>query len=95
MVKKYSVMIEGKNLCLERGGLKKMGFFTTRWVEAVSAKEAERIAIGHVKNELMELGVLRNAAEDPPTFVIEKTREVVSFGDNIVPGRGFTLFEED
>ncbi|HLQ26020.1 MAG TPA: hypothetical protein VK138_09095 [Acidiferrobacterales bacterium] len=91
MLKKYSVMVEGKNIHLNRG---QMGFFTTRRVEAISKREAEEIAIELIKQELETLGVLCNSIGDPPTFVIEKVDEVDSFGDFVTPGKGFTLFPE-
>ncbi len=94
MTKKYSVMLEGRNIYLNRGRIERMGFFTTRWVEAISKDEAEKMAVELVNQELEALGILRNSPEDPPTFVVEKVREVDSFGDFIVPGKGFTFFQD-
>jgi hypothetical protein len=94
MTKKYSVMVEGKNIYLNRGHVERMGFFTTRWVEAISKGEAEKMAVEFVKQELQALNVLCNSPEDPPVFVVKKVREVDSFDDFIVPGKGFTFFQE-
>jgi hypothetical protein len=94
-VKKYSVIVEGKNIYLNRGRIERMGFFTTRWVEATDRNEAEKKAIDLVKQEVEELDVLCNSPKDPPTFLVDKVREVDSFGDARVPGKGFALFPDE
>jgi hypothetical protein len=35
-----------------------------------------------------------NAADDMPVLIIEETVSVQTFGDQRVPGKGFTWFEE-
>lgn len=88
-------MIEGQNIYLNRGQIARMGFFTTRWVEAKNAQDAETFAVEHVKAELAKLNVLCNLPNDPPVISIEQIREVSSFGDSIVPGKGFTFYEDE
>jgi hypothetical protein len=41
-MKKFRVLLEGRNLLINsQEGLKKMGFYTTRFIEAGSPKQAE------------------------------------------------------
>lgn len=94
-IRKYTVMIEGSNVYLNRGHIERMGFFTTRRIEAMNREEAERIALEHVKQELEMLDVLCNSPETPPVFSIEQVHEVSSFGDNIVPGKGFSFYKDE
>lgn len=95
MMKKYSIVVEGKNVYLNRGQIERMGFFTTRWVEARNKQEAKKIAIEHIEHELATLEILCNSPKDPPILVVDKTQEVDSFGDNIVPGKGFTFYKDE
>lgn len=95
MNKKYAVMIEGKNIYMNRGQVARMGFFTTRWIEAENPHEAEMIALRHVKTELEKFNVLCNTPDDPPDILIERIKEVSSFGENFVPGSGFTFYEDE
>jgi len=61
----------------------------------MSKDDAEKIAVQLVKKELEALDVLCNSPKDPPTFVVEKAREIDSFSDFIVPGKGFTFFQDE
>jgi len=94
-MKKYSIMVEGKNILIKRDHIERMGFLTTRWISAPNIQEAKRIAIEHVKKELDSLDILLNTLDDIPLFSVEEIREVNSFGDNLVPGSGFTFYEEE
>lgn len=94
MKKKYSVVVEGVNIYLNRGRIERMGFFTTRWVEALKNDEAEKSAIELVKQELETMDVLCNSPQDPPTFSIDKVREIDSFDGFMVPGKGFSFFPD-
>lgn len=87
-------MVEGKNIYLDRGHIERMGFFTTRRVEAKSLHEAKKIAVELVKQELDEVTVLYNSPEDPPVFLIEKGQEIDSFDDCSVPGKGFSFYPD-
>lgn len=49
---KYRIFIEGKNFLIEFDDKpKNMGFFTTRYVEAIDHAEAENKAIELIKND--------------------------------------------
>jgi hypothetical protein len=88
-------MVEGKNIVLRGREQEKLGFFTTRWVEASNQQEAERLAIDFVNEELASLSAVGNPKDDPPKLVVEKIRKVDSFGDVPVPGKGFSFYRDD
>lgn len=86
-------MMEGRNLLLrENSRYKKFGFFTTRRIEAESANLAKKSALTLVRAEL--INIMLNSADDPLSLDIESIEEVVSFGSNPVPGKGFSLYPE-
>lgn len=91
---KYKVMIEGDNFEIKSDGeVCKCGFFTTRFVEAKDAKNAEVLAMNLIRDELKP--IVLNARSNPPMMYIEEIQKIESFGDNIVPGSGFTWFDTE
>lgn len=92
-MKKYRIMLEGRNLLLrEDSQCKKFGFFTTRYVEAESASIAKETAFAMVKSELNN--IMQNSTDDSLVLTVESIDEVISFGNNLVPGEGFSLYPE-
>lgn len=85
-------MVEGSNVWLNRG---RMGFFATRWIEAGDEQEATAKAIDLVKKELDALQAICNPADEQPTFSVESLREIESFENLVVPGKGFTFYPEE
>lgn len=93
-MKKYKIFIEGKNLSTNIDGqVGKRGFFTTRFIEAEDARDAENIALRLIRNELQS--VILNVPSDPPTILVEEINEVVGFEAYPVPGAGFTWFDSE
>ena len=93
-MKKYRVLIEGKNFLVKiESKIELHGFFTTRFIEARHETEAEKIALDLIRDELKD--VVLNERSDPPMMYIDKIDELISFGDNLVPGAGFTWFLEE
>ncbi|HID69598.1 MAG TPA: hypothetical protein EYP35_03860 [Desulfobacterales bacterium] len=93
-MQKYNVFIEGTNFKIEiENTVQKCGFFTTRFVEANDPPSAEKQAMDFVREELQE--IVLNDRENPPVMYIEKLDEIKTFGDNEVPGTGFTWFKDD
>lgn len=68
------------------------GFFTTRFIEAEDRSTAGKIAVDLIKKELT--GTLLNDQFNAPTMRVDEVTEVLSFGDNLVPGKGFTWYPE-
>ncbi len=90
---KYKVSLEGKNFQIDiDNAVQQCGFFTTRFVEANDLSLAEQEAMDLVREELNEL--VLNDRKNPPIMYIAQLDEIQSFGNNQVPGTGFTWFKE-
>jgi hypothetical protein len=90
---KYRILLNGENLLTEvEGSLQCLGFYTTRTVEAATEAEAESLALALIRQDKKLLQIMRNEADDPPTFSVEEIVEVVdeSEADNI----GFAFYPE-
>lgn len=91
---KYKVLIEGNNIViLLDGKVGKYGFFASRFVEAKDSKEAETLVKNLISEELKS--IVLNDYSDPPMMSIEENSEIDDFGDNIIPGSGFTWFKAE
>lgn len=69
------------------------GFFTTRFVEAKDSGGAEFSVMNLIREELRSMGL--NDPSDPPTMHVEEIHEIDDFGENAVPGSGFTWFKTE
>ena len=76
----------------EKGLIRRYGFYTTRYVKANDDKDAEDKAINLVKKEVSKIFI--KDKEEPAFIFVEETNELESFGDEMVPGKGFSLYEE-
>ena len=89
-------MLEGGDVALVtrrwfRRRREEVGFYTTRYVIADDENSAEALAIALVRAELSEKGL--SAFQGDNVLVrSEQLDELDSFGDALVPGRGFTFF---
>jgi len=67
----YSVFINGRNFLTElEGSLKRLGFYTTREVEADDYAGAEAAAIDSLRASSKLRDSVRNAQDDPPQLFI-------------------------
>jgi hypothetical protein len=94
MRNKYRVMINGANIPLQFGkkeppGL--YGFYTHRYVTAASVEEAKEQALGLVVEEIAR--TVGRAAK--AVFVVDEVVELESFGEELVPGEGFTFYPQE
>ncbi len=89
----YSVIIEGKNFParLFKDTVGTLGFFTTRFVEAVDEKAAELAAVELIKQELEPLLGERRDEETNALMSLDQIREVKELPET-APGFGFTWF---
>jgi hypothetical protein len=73
------------------GKIGRWGFYTTRWVKALSADDAERQAVEVVRNDAELRPQLLNIIDDQPIIYIEELAEV---DEQDVPDiqKGFTFF---
>lgn len=90
---RYRILLHGQNLLAElEGSLQYVGFYTTRIVEAGTEAEAESLAITVIRQDKKLLQMMRNEADDPPTFSVE---EIVEFVDESeARNTGFVFYLE-
>jgi hypothetical protein len=92
-MKKFSVFINGTNFKRkEKGKLVKYGFYTTRYVEANHNKGAMKKAFILLKKEVAKYFIRDKS--DPAHMFVEEIYELKSFGNELVPGKGFSLYGE-
>lgn len=93
---KYKVMLNGRNFLISlEGTVQKLGFFTTRWVEANDPNEAELQAVALVKNDSDLRAAVKNEHADPPIIHLEEVVEVADFEGVQVPGAGYSFYAEE
>jgi hypothetical protein len=73
---KFQVVLRGENFPISReGGTKLTGFFTTRYVRAKRAEEAERKAVELVRYDQSLLAMLDpNSSVEPMVYLEEMAR---------------------
>ncbi|MBA3241715.1 MAG: hypothetical protein H0T60_10865 [Acidobacteria bacterium] len=88
-MKKYRVLVRGENLLLAfEEGPRRMGFYTTRFVEAAGPEEAESAIVESLRQD-GELGALvLNQPDDTPLMYVEEIEEVGSLRD----ASGFSFY---
>lgn len=92
----FSVMLNGLNFLLETDGiLKKYGFFTTRYVEALDEIEAEQRAVDLIRSDNDLKAAVRNPKDDPPQLRLDSISELSDFKDMHPPGEGYSFYPED
>ena len=94
-VKKYVVMLEGRNLIFaHEGEPKRFGFSTTRDVEATNPKEAEQRAIQEVREDDELNASLLNDPSNPPRITVMRYIEVHSFDSSTRHELGYIFYED-
>ncbi len=92
-MKKFKVLIKGNDYKTAVGSrVQTFGFHTTRFIESDSDDSAKERALKLVKRQLEDI-VFNNPAGSPVVEALQFV-EVESFGDNEVPGSGFTWHME-
>jgi hypothetical protein len=93
---KFHVFLNGTNFWLKFGGKPgRFGFYTTRFIQADSAEQAELLAVELIREDEALRNNLLNDASDPPKITLERIEEVDSFGDHKPPGAGYAFYPED
>lgn len=94
-MKKYMVTLDGQNFEVEFDGkVQKLGFFTTRWIEAVDPKKAELKAVELVKTDESLVKAVRNKKDNPPMIYLSELSEIDSFDNVNVPGCGYSFYPD-
>ena len=94
-MKKYKVMVEGRNFLIgAENEIRKHGFYTTRLIEARDEEEAESKAVEMLRNDPDLVALTRNERSDPPMMYVGEIEELMSFGGFNAPGSGFSWYPE-
>lgn len=93
----YGVLVNGENFLMSvgDGGLKRMGFYATRYVRAESVELAETAAIDEVRAIEHLRDAIQNTRQDPPRLHIEEMHEISALPESGVPEPGITFYVED
>ena len=96
LLKNFKVFIEGKNYLIREVGNhpRKVGFFTTAFVEACNAEQAEAVAVELLQNDSKLRDAAKNQTSDPPVIRIESVEEIRSFDGCRLPRMGLAFYEE-
>ena len=95
-MKKFSVFIHGKNFLLRLDQeIERLGFYTTRYVEAEDSALAEFMAVELIQNDKDLNQNVTNTPENPPMLYAEEILELESFGDVNPPGGGYSFYRYD
>jgi len=95
-MKKYRVMLEGKNFSLSSDEVvQKHGFYTTLYVEANNPEEAELKAVNMIKTDKKLTDLVKNDNTDVPMIYLDEIVEIRSFDENNILEIGYTFFIEN
>lgn len=95
--KQYQVFVNGDNFLIELDGkgLKKVGFYTTRCVEAKDPDEAEDRAVAMLRSDPKLKKWTRNKKNDPPLLHVNKIEECVLSKKELKEQLGLVFYAED
>jgi hypothetical protein len=90
----FRVVIEGGNVMLRmEGSIRRMGFYTTRFVRASDSEEAGAVAVRQARHDLGALAL--NEPEDPPAVSVQAIESIPFEEVPTVPSQGFVWFSDD
>lgn len=88
----YRVLVNGRNFRISIDGKsKRVGFYTTRFVEASSFQQAENIVIEGLSADPHLINVTQNKPGDSPALFVDDIDEV----DSLEPAIGFAFYDEE
>jgi hypothetical protein len=95
-MKKYRVLVRGENFLMNlENADRKLGFFTTRFVEAEDSEQAEFAAMETLRADRSLSGQVLNDRSDPPMMYADEIEELESFDGYSAPGTGLAFFESE
>ena len=93
---KYQVGINGENFLVNLDGeVRKLGFYTSRIVDAKNPKEAELVAVDNVRGDSALKGIVLNERDDSPMIYAEEIEEIKEFDFENDINIGFSWYTED
>lgn len=95
--KQYKVFINGDNFLmeLEGQGMQKVGFYTTRCVEAKNPDEAEERAVAMLRSDSKLKKWTCNKKNNPPLLHVKEIEECVLSKKALKEQPGLVLYAED
>ena len=77
-MKHYRVLLNGENFLINMEGKESyMGFYTTRFVSAISPEEAELNAVNSIKTDDRIKGIILNSTEhEQPMIYMDEIEEI-------------------
>ena len=95
-MKKFRVLLRGENFLLDMDGtVKSTGFYTTVFVEARDADEAELSAVEVIRKDDRLRQCVLNERPDPPMLYAEEVDELTRFDGPAHQSLGYTFYEEE
>jgi hypothetical protein len=95
-MRKFRVFVRGEHFLINLDGeRRRVGFYTTRFVEAADENAAELAAIDLLRNDPQLVKGVLNERSDPPMMYAEEITELIDFEGCPVPGAGFAFFTEE
>lgn len=91
-MKKFSVLLRGENFFINVDDARqRLGFYTTRYVEATDESEAEARAVDLLRQDARLREAVQNDPSDPPMLFAEEIDELDSFDgiESLTPGLAF------
>ena len=95
---KYQLSVAGRNFMMRFHPTHrpaKHGFYTKFFVEAATENDAEDIVVELLHGDPSITDFLCNAADDPPSFEVEKMYEIADWPECARPRIGLAWFPED
>ncbi len=94
-MKKYVVMLEGRNFIFAHEGEPKLyGFSATRDIEASNPDDANRKAIQEVRDDEELNASLMNSPSNPPRISVMRHIEVKAFDSSTRHKLGYIFYED-
>lgn len=95
MLKVYKVLIDGRNLLVRIEGKKqKVGFYTTRIVEARNSNEAGKVVIDLILQDSLMKNDLLNEPNDTPIINADKVEQIYDLSRLNEKPPGFVFYLE-
>lgn len=94
-MKKFRVLVNGRNLLAEvEGERKRMGFYTSVYVEAFTPEDAGLRAIAFIREDAHLRGIALNDVNDPLNLTTDGVEEMETFRGVFLPRSGLSIYPQ-
>jgi hypothetical protein len=88
----FRTLVRGENFLMSTDGkTERLGFYTTRFVEAEGPEGAEMAAVESIRADTQLAQAISNDRSDPPMIFVDEIQEIMET-DILSVGSGFTFF---